>query len=89
MLPYAPEGGPEFERILRDAYGVDFFSSPGRTTLGIEPTKTLWESWTPADWRKIQTEFNVNLIMTTPEWKLQLPELPQTSGYILYQIPRN
>lgn len=88
MLPYAPEGGPEFERILRDAYGIDFFNSPGSATLGIEPTKTLWQSWTLADWERIRSEFNVTQVLTSADWTLQLPELLRTSwGHILYQIP--
>lgn len=90
MLPYAPEGGPEFERILRDAYGIDFFNSPGSATLGIEPTKTLWQSWTLADWQRIRNEFNVTQVLTSADWILQLPELRRTSwGHILYQIPEN
>jgi hypothetical protein len=88
MLPYAPEGGPEFERILRDAYGIDFFTAPGSATLGIEPTKTLWQSWTLADWQRVRNEFNVTRVLTSADWTLQLPELLRTSwGHILYQIP--
>jgi len=90
MLPYAPEGGPEFERILRDAYGIDFFTSPGSATLGIEPTKTLWQSWALPDWQRLRNEFNVTRVLTSAEWTLQLPELLRTSwGHILYQIPES
>jgi len=91
MLPYAPEGGPEFERILRDAYGVDFFTAaPGQAVLKTEPTKTLWESWTPADWARIRNEFNVTQVLTSADWRLQLPPIRQTSrGLILYQIPES
>lgn len=88
MLPYAPEGGPEFERILREVYGVDFFNSPGAPSLPIEPAKTIWESRTTADWQKIRQEFNVTHVMTTPDWSLQLPQIGQTPwGYIVYEIP--
>jgi hypothetical protein len=91
ILPYAPEGGPEFERILRDAYGIDFFTSaPGRAKLEIEPTKTLWESWAPADWARIRNEFNITQVITSADWRLQLPPIRHTSGgLILYQIPES
>jgi hypothetical protein len=91
MLPYAPEGGPEFERILRDAYGVDFFTAaPGQAVLKTEPTKTLWESWTLADWARIRNEFNVTQVLTSADWRLQLPPIQETSrGLILYQIPKS
>lgn len=91
MLPYAPEGGPEFERILREAYGVDFFTTaPGSAKLDLEPTKTAWEARTPAEWGKIRSEFNVTRVLTLGNWALHLPErLRTSSGYILYQIPES
>ncbi len=87
MLPYAPEGGPEFERILREVYGINFFTDQGSSTMPIESTKALWESRTPEDWQRIRQEFNVTYIMTLTDWKLQLPEVPQETGNLLYQIP--
>jgi len=88
MLPYAPEGGPEFGRILLEVYGIDFFNSPGAPSLPIEPARTIWQSRTVEDWQKIRQEFNVTHVMTTPDWILQLPQISQTPwGYIVYEIP--
>lgn len=76
-IPYVPELAPEFERILKMVYGVDFFNpSPEARMykdLPVNDVQTLWESRTPAQWQEIKAKFQATDILTYASWKLQLP----------------
>ncbi len=93
-LPYVLEAGPEMNRILQQVYGEDLLdpseavrNTPPDAGVLAGPTKVLWESRTPAQWRQIRSEFGVTQVITTSGWKLQLPEVIRHGEYVLYQIP--
>ncbi len=91
MLPYALEGGPEFERIVRVVYGIDFYNPPelGRHQgiMPVEPVRTIWNERTPEQWASIKDQFDVSQIITLADWKLQLPVVARNDHVTLYQIP--
>jgi hypothetical protein len=91
MLPYALEGGPQFERILREVYGIEFDNPPQearhRGVLPVEPIRTIWQQRTPEQWAAIAAGFGVSDIVTSADWELQLPEVARNDRFILYRIP--
>lgn len=91
MLPYALEGGPEFERIMRVVYGIDFYNPPelGRHQgiMPVEPVRTLWNERTLEQWARIKDQFDVSQIITLADWELQLPVIARNDHLTLYQIP--
>ncbi len=92
-LPYAPESGPEMNRILQQVYGVDLLNPPeeiknARPGGLLRATgKALWESRTPEQWREIGKGFGVTNIICYEDWKLQLPEVIRDNQFALYGIP--
>jgi hypothetical protein len=91
MLPYALEGGPQFDRILREVYGIAFDNPPQearhRGVLPVEPIRTIWQQRTPEQWAAIAAGFGVSDIVTSADWELQLPEVARNDRFILYRIP--
>ena len=90
-LPYAVAGAPETERILRDAYSIDFFHPPSEAHgTGMIPkafNKKIWEDYTPAQWHDIRRAYNVTQVLTYNDWTLRLPIVAQSGSYLLYEIP--
>lgn len=92
MLSYVPEAGPEMERILRKAYGVDFFD-PGHskaTRLGTIPpaaSEKIWRKRLPSEWIRIRKEFGVTEVLAFARWKLRLPVVTENEELALYRIP--
>ncbi|HRU04745.1 MAG TPA: hypothetical protein P5137_03095 [Candidatus Brocadiia bacterium] len=91
ILPYAPAGGPEMERILRGVYGVSLFSPPpGMRPAAVipeQPTRALWESRRPEEWRRVAEAFGFTAVMTLAGWRLNLPVTASGGGFTLYAIP--
>ena len=90
-LPYALDGGPEMERILRDIYAIDFFNPPEEARrVGILPNrynKAVWEQFSPDKWRTIRYAYQVSQVLTQAGWTLNLPVIAQDRDHRLYQIP--
>jgi hypothetical protein len=90
-LPYAPETGPEMQRVLQDVYGLDLFNPPeeakGRGALPREPHQALWEQNSPDRWKQIAQRWNVTQVLTPAAWTLRLPVAAETSAFRLYRIP--
>ena len=80
-LPYAPESGPEMQRIMQDVYGLDLFNPPesarGTGALPRQPHQALWESNSPERWTEIRRRWNVTQIIVPAAWTLQLPVPPR------------
>jgi hypothetical protein len=90
-LPYALEGGPAVERILRDIYAIDFFNPPAEARhTGVIPseyTKSVWERYPRERWREIGRRYHVTQILTNADWTLDLPVVAQSGSLRLYGIP--
>ena len=90
-LPYALDGGPETERILRDVYEIDYFNPPKEAyRTGVIPfryNQMVWERFTPEKWYAIRYMYQVNQVLTSADWTLNLPVIAQDRGFRLYLIP--
>jgi hypothetical protein len=90
-LPYALEGGPALERILRDVYAIDLFNPPdearGRGAIPNEYNKAVWERFSREHWQRIRCLYDVTQVMTPPGWTLALPVAALDGGFIVYDIP--
>jgi hypothetical protein len=90
-LPYALEGGPVVERILRDIYAIDFFNPPAEARhTGVIPseyTKSVWEGYPRERWRQIGERYHVTQILTNADWDLDLPTVAQSGSLRLYEVP--
>jgi hypothetical protein len=90
-LPYALEAAAETERVLRDAYAIDFFDPPaearGSGTLPRNANRTAWEQFTPEKWSDIKRVYKVTQVMTFADWTLKLPVVAQNRELRLYGIP--
>jgi hypothetical protein len=90
-LPYAPDSGPEMERILRDVYAIDFFNPPEEARhQGVIPktyNRAVWEQFTLEKWRQIRYVYQVRHVLTEADWALNLPVIAQDRHLRLYQIP--
>lgn len=90
-LPYALESAPLTERVLRDAYGIEYFDPPAHAKwLGIVPIESgqrIWENFSPARWRSIRAEYGVTDVVTPPDWNLQLPMVVGGHFDRLFTIP--
>jgi hypothetical protein len=90
MLPYAPELGPEMQRILLDVYGADLFRPPhaarGRGVLPREVHRSRWEQYSRQRWVEIGRTYNVTQVLVPIDWSLDLP-LVMEDRWRLYAIP--
>jgi hypothetical protein len=90
-LPYAIEGGPGMERILRDVYAVDFFNPPeearGSGTIPRATNRAAWQQFAPEEWQQIRRAHDVTHVLAYAEWKLGLPVVARDSAHVLYRIP--
>lgn len=90
-LPYALESSLLVDRVLRDAYGIEFFDPPPDARgLGFVPIgsgRAAWESFSPARWHSIRTTYGVTDVIAAPDWQLQLPTVAVSSTDRLFAIP--
>lgn len=88
---YAPDALAGIARILERVYGVDFGARPTKNigALTEDAGRMLWESRTRAEWQAIAGAFGVTDILTTREWRLQLPIISLNAEFILYAVPPN
>ncbi len=90
MLPYAPEIGPEMQRILLDVYGADLFHPPeGARDRGVLPRelhRDRWEGYSRARWLEIGRTYHVTQVLVPIDWTLDLP-LEIADRWRLYNIP--
>jgi hypothetical protein len=90
MLPYAPELGPEMQRILLDVYGADLFHPPdaarGRGVLPRDVHRGRWEGYSRERWAEIGRTYNVTQVLVPIDWSLDLP-LVLEDRWRLYDIP--
>ena len=90
-LTYAPDTGPEMERILREVYQIDFFNPPAeaRRSAAIphRVNKPIWERYSRRKWVEIGRTFNVTQVLTRADWSLDLPIAAENRGLKLYRIP--
>ena len=91
---YAPESAPSLNRLMEKIYGMNLLVPPPRedgSTMHAAAIpriyKKLWEERSPDTWLKIRKEFGVTEILTTPDWRLQLPVAAKSDAYVLYTIP--
>ena len=90
MLPYAADGGPELERILREVYAIDFFDPPpaarNHAVLPELPVRSAWEARSLEAWGEIGARFGVSQVIAAPDWRLRLPELARSDRFALYRV---
>ena len=90
-LPYALESAPLIERVLRDAYGMEFFDPPADVNgLGMVPYvsgQAIWEKFPLQRWQAIRREYGVTDVATPIDWSLQLPTVVAGSRVRLFTIP--
>jgi hypothetical protein len=90
-LTYAPESGPEMQRVLLDVYGVDLLHPPAGAHLkGVLPRalhRDFWERTSTPRWQEIRRTYDVRVIVTPADWQLQLPVAIESHGLRLYRIP--
>ena len=91
-LPYALEGAPAMDRILRDVYGVDLFNPPAEAwKTGMVPpafNQAAWEQYPLERWQQIRTTYQVTQVLTPAAWQLKLPIVAQNMQFRLHDIPR-
>jgi hypothetical protein len=90
-LPYALEGGPALEQILRDVYVIDLHDPPeearGKGVIPDAVNRTTWERFTVERWRQIRRTYQVTQVMTRPDWILTLPVTFRDAAFAVYDIP--
>ncbi|MBI5714117.1 MAG: hypothetical protein HZC38_11950 [Chloroflexi bacterium] len=83
MLPYAIEGAPSMEKILRDIYDMDFFSPPTPT----EHIQFVWEKRSATEWSTLGNQYNVGDVLAPSSWAIQLLRIGNDNICTLYRIP--
>ena len=90
MLPYAADGGPALERILREVYAVDFFDPPAparyKAVVPKQPVRSAWEARSAEAWSEIGARFGVSEVLVDADWRLRLPEVTRSERYALYRV---
>jgi hypothetical protein len=91
-LPYALEGAPAMDRILRDVYGVDLFTPPADAPkTGVVPAavnQQVWEQYSLERWQQLRRTYQVTQVLTPAGWQLKLPIVAQDMYFRLHDIPR-
>lgn len=91
VLPYSLEAAPTVARILRDVYGIDFFSPPPEARFGgrIPPaaSRAAWEAHTAARWRELRHIYRITQVIAWSDWRIDLPLVAESRGLRLYRVP--
>ncbi len=89
-LPYAIEGAPLANEMLREIYGVDLLDPRHWDThfgmLNEEPTRSQWATRTPAEWQRLADSFDFQLVFAHSRWRIQLQPVAQSHYYTLYRV---
>ncbi|MBI5052934.1 MAG: hypothetical protein HZB52_06665 [Chloroflexi bacterium] len=83
MLPYAIEGAPSMEKILRDIYSMDFFSPPTPT----EHIQSVWEKRSTEEWVTLARQYDASEVLMPSSWTIQLARVGNDNTCTLYRIP--
>jgi hypothetical protein len=83
MLPYAIEGAPSMEKILRDIYDMDFFSPPAPT----EHTQSVWEKRSATEWIDLGNQYNAGEVLAPSSWMIQLTRIGNDNTCTMYRLP--
>lgn len=90
-LPYAPETGPQMERILRDVYDIDFFHPPDevrrQAIITINVGRAAWERHSLDEWREIGRAYHVTQVVAPADWHVRLPLMATADSMRLYRVP--
>ena len=90
-LPYALEASAIAERILRDVYGIDYYTPPADARQGgripNQSARATWEGFTLQKWRAVRGAYGVTEVVVPGDWRLDLPEIASGSNVRLYAIP--
>ncbi len=90
-LPYAPESGPEMQRVLLSVYGVNLLNPPPEAwhtgAVPDELNRRTWTQYSRLRWQKIRRTFSVTQVLTPADWILDLPLSAENEALRLYQIP--
>jgi hypothetical protein len=90
-LPYAPESGPEMQRVLLNVYGLDLLHPPAEARhLGAVPAelnRRTWARYSRLRWQQIRRTFSVTQVLTPADWILDLPLIAENEALRLYEIP--
>jgi hypothetical protein len=81
MLAYVLEAAPAADHILQRVYGRRLLDHPARDCR--EP----WESRTAEEWARLRDEFHITEVLSYSDWRLHLPEIARSEGYVLYRLP--
>lgn len=83
MLPYAIEGAPAMENILRDIYAMDFFSprSPN------DHIQSVWEKRSTQDWIALGRQYSASEVLAPSSWMIRLEHISNDSTCTMYRIP--
>lgn len=83
MLPYAIEGAPAMEKMLRDIYNMDFFSPPPPT----DHVQSAWEKRSTDDWIALGHQYDASEVLAPSSWTIQLTRVGNDNTCTLYRIP--
>jgi hypothetical protein len=90
-LPYSLEAAPAMERILRDVYGIDLFHPPleahGGGRVPQNANRQVWERYSLDQWRAIRRRYHVTQVLSSADWRLDLPLLALNPWLKLNAIP--
>jgi hypothetical protein len=90
-LPYALAAAGEMEQILRDVYGIDFFSPPedarGSGSIPRVSNRTTWEDYSVEKWMQLRRTYGISQVLAYADWELALPIVARDPAHVLYRIP--
>ncbi len=90
-LPYALEAAPAMDRILREVYAIDLFHPPREARGGgrVPPAvnRAAWERYSLDQWREIRRRYQVTQVLSSADWRLDLPPLALSPWLKLNAIP--
>jgi hypothetical protein len=90
-LPYALAAAGKMEQILRDVYGIDFFSPPeaarGSGTIPRDSTRTAWQGYSVEKWTRLRRAYGITQVLTYADWELALPVVARDPDHVLYRVP--
>jgi hypothetical protein len=89
-LPYAPESGPEMQRVLSDVYGIDLLNPPPDAlhsgAVPDEVNRDIWSKYSRGRWEEIARTHSVTQVLTPADWTLDLPIQAENEDFRLYRI---
>jgi hypothetical protein len=90
-LPYALAAAGKMEQILRDVYGIDFFSPPeaarGSGTIPRDSTRTAWQGYSVEKWTRLRRAYGITQVLAYADWELALPVVARDPDHVLYRVP--